>query len=138
MVSFTYPARTKKLLILLKKIKIPQAKKSVAIAKAKHEKSVFLKRPDPRWAVYLKSSKKGGPKTIQESPRKQSCLCPNEITINPSPECPTFSDFFFPSLIFSPTKSYQNKSFAESFFAFVLGSANSRIVSVWIVSLSSV
>jgi len=41
MVSFTYPARTKKLLILLKKIKIPQAKKSVAIAKAKHEKSVF-------------------------------------------------------------------------------------------------
>jgi len=41
MVSFTYPARTKKLLILLKKIKIPQAKKSLAIAKAKHEKSVF-------------------------------------------------------------------------------------------------
>ena len=52
--------------------KIPQAKKKCSdLAKAKTRKKVFLKkRPDPRWAVYLKSSKKGGPKTVQETVSK--------------------------------------------------------------------
>lgn len=98
MVSFTYPARAKKLLILVEK-KIPQAKKYCSDSEERNTKKVFKKRPDPRWAVYLKSSKKGGPKTIRESPRSQDSRFPRfVITINPSPECPTFSDLILSKL----------------------------------------
>jgi hypothetical protein len=96
MVSFTYPREQKSSSFLLKK-NPPSKKYSDLAAKAKHEKSVFKKRPDPRWAVYLKSSKKGGPKTVQES--VQDLRLPRfERTINPSPECPTFSDLILSKL----------------------------------------
>jgi hypothetical protein len=97
MVSFTYPREQKSSSFQLKKINPPSKKYSDLAAKAKHEKSVFKKRPDPRWAVYLKSSKKGGPKTVQES--VQDLRFPRfERTINPSPECPTFSDLILSKL----------------------------------------
>lgn len=105
----------------------PSKKYSDLAAKAKHEKSVFKKRPDPRWAVYLKSSKKGGPKTVQES--VQDLRLPRfERTINPSPECPTFSDLILSKLnwvLQSLTKiKVLQKVFFFAFVLVVLGSTN--------------